>query len=217
MGGKKNWLIVLGLVACIGGLAAFGISTLTLHADEKDDKYYMVVFAYQGNPNLPRLAQHVRDFCQGAHHDGKPDMDKLEAHTISWITDPENFGLLKRPAVGKNLSLEESLQWAVSKNCAVFAFGPYPIKQELYDRAMAQLARLNRGDLAYKATDRRFRASGTAVNCFHAISDMVDGPLLETGAAYGEPASAMVRDHLAPWIIEPRSIDRSPHRAAGPG
>jgi hypothetical protein len=47
-----------------------------------------------------------------------------------------------------------------------------------------------------------------ATNCFHAISDIVDGPLLDTGTAFGESASRMVFQHLAGWIIEPRKTYR---------
>lgn len=196
--------VTKSLIAFVA-LAATGFDAAVTRAE---DRYYMIVFAYQGTPNLPRLSHSFATFVKIPDNDGIPRKTRLEAHTISWVTAPENFGLLRPPAAGHNLSLAESLQWAVEKNAAITAFGPYQIKKELYDRAMTQLDLLNSGRVQYKATDRRFRPN-VAVNCFHAISDMIEGPLLDTGTAFGEPASAMVRDHLSPWIIDRQRTHRS--------
>ncbi len=201
----KNWLIAVVVLAG-GGLAIVGLQS---PAAEADDTYYMIIFACQTTPNRPRTAHSFAAFVKVPDKDGKPDTASMEAHMISWITEPENFGLLRPAAPGRNLSLEESMQWAANRNAAVIAFGPYRIQKELYDRAMAQRERLRSGAVAYKATDRRVRQAGVAVNCFHAISDMVEGPLLDTGSAFGEPASAMVREHLSRWIVERDKTHRS--------
>src|SRR5262249_52091114 len=100
----------------------------------------------------------------------------------------------------------------------VTAFGPYQIKKDLYDGALAQIDRLNSGKVAYKALDKKFRPGEAAVNCFHAISDIVGGPLLDTGTAFGQKATVMVRNHLAagimndrgrqPWLTEPLGLKK---------
>jgi hypothetical protein len=174
-----------------------------------DDTYYMVIFAYQGKPNLPKSAHTFATFLKVPDgKGGKPDFTRAKSHTISWM--PASLvvvPLRPRQEQGKNLDLGETLQLAVAQNADISAWGPVQIRKELFDAAVKQIARLNSGEIAYKALDGKFRP-GAATNCFHAVSDIVEGPLLDTGAAFGDAASVMVRDHLGRWIIEPTRIHR---------
>jgi hypothetical protein len=167
-----------------------------------DEMYYLVLFAYEGVTGAPQDAHSFAAFVKA---DGKPGKAKLTVSCISWLPVGADVKLLKRPEAGVNLSLEKTLRLAAERKARVAAFGPYRIKKELYDRALAQIDRLNSGTVAYKALDKRFRSDAAAVNCFHAISDMIDGPLLDTGTAFGRQATAMVRDHLAKWIMNDRA------------
>jgi hypothetical protein len=128
----------------------------------------------------------------------------MESHTISWLPASLNIVLLRRdPEQGKNFDLPSTLKIAKSQGADVSAWGPFQIRKELYDRALAQIKRLETGKVGFKALDRAFRPDA-ATNCFHAISDIVDGPLLNTGTAFGAPASEMVVQHLSPFFVEPR-------------
>jgi hypothetical protein len=91
----------------------------------------------------------------------------------------------------------------------VSRWGPYEIKEELYKRAVAQVERLKKPSVAYKAVDRRYRG-GDAFNCIHAVSDIdPDAGYLDTGTAYGEAASQLVVEHLRRWIISPDKVHES--------
>jgi hypothetical protein len=181
-----------------------------VHADEN---YYMVVFAYDGPQNTPRAAHTFATFVKVSYQHGSNRKEgQVERHTISWLPATLDVRLLRRPEAGKNLGLRATLQLGESEGAAISAWGPYRIKKTLYDRALSQIERLNRGEVAYKALDRAYRPDA-ATNCFHAVSDIVPGPLLNTGTAFGNTASAMVVEHLSPWIIHPektspRLIDR---------
>ena len=106
-----------------------------------------------------------------------------------------------------NLDLAATLQLAASQKAEISAWGPYRIQKDVYDRALAQIDHLNSGKVQYKALDGTLRPI-VATNCIHAISDMVEGPLLDTGTAFGNPASEMVRDHLARWIVDSKTTHR---------
>lgn len=168
-----------------------------------DESYYVMFFAQEGAPNVPRLAHTFAAFIKVEHEEDMDPADyRIETHTISWLPahlDPQPI-LLRRPEPGTNLTLKESLDWGISRGGNLSAWGPFPIKKELYVRALKQIDRLNSGRVLYKATDRNFRPD-TATNCFHAVSDIVDGPLLDTGFAFGVPATLMVRDHLSRWFL----------------
>jgi hypothetical protein len=180
---------------------AFLVAILFFSASQAraGENYYMILFAYEGSPNLPSLAHTFATFHK-VTDDGK-DAPKIETQTISWLkangTQPR---LLAPPEPGFNYDLPRTLQTAMSTGSRITAWGPYRIDKELYDRAMAQIARLNSGQIAYKATDRSFRPAAT--NCIHALSDLPGNAMLDTGTAYGTEATAMVRAFFTPWILD---------------
>ena len=93
---------------------------------------------------------------------------------------------------------------AESVGARVSMWGPFAIEEELYDRALAQKARLESRAIQYKAVDEKFRPE-EASNCIHAVSDIDrDQGLLHVGRNWGEPASQLVVNHLKRWIINPR-------------
>jgi hypothetical protein len=170
------------------------------------DRYYMVVFASQANPNVPRAAHTWATFIKASG--AGPffwDYQNVDSHTISWM--PASLAIVParlRPEPGKNFDMQTTLKWAQSMGGRVSAWGPSQIQKGLYDRALAQIRVLNSGAMAYKAIDWRYRGSGV-VSCFHAVSDIdVDNGWLETNGAYGDAASDMVAHHLQRWIIEPK-------------
>jgi hypothetical protein len=173
------------------------------------DRYYMLIFAAEGEVAPARSAHTFATFIKVEEME---DMDiadwPMEMHTISWLPANLDVRLLASPEQGANLDLKATLDLEKSRNARVSAWGPFEIRKDLYDRAQAQIKRLNSGQVAYKAIDRRFRPRG-ATNCFHAISDIVDGPLLDTGSAFGEAASRMVLQHISPSIIDPTEIHRN--------
>src|SRR5947209_8788975 len=110
-------------------LATMGIAPVA----RANDQYYMVVFAYQGRPNLARSAHTFATFVKVPEgRDGKPNLSAGVSHTISWLPASLVVAPLRpRPEAGRNLGLQETLQLAVAQNSDIFAWGPYQIRKEL--------------------------------------------------------------------------------------
>jgi hypothetical protein len=171
-------------------------------SQEPGESYYMVIFSAQANSPDPRRTHCFATFVK-ATGTGESATD-TEVHTISWMPRSLDIMILRRrPELGTNLDLQASLQWAQSKDSHVSMWGPYQIDKELYERAVAQKARLNSGQVLYKALDRRFRP-GMASNCIHAVSDLdMENGLLHSGQGRGDEASFQVAQHLQRWVINP--------------
>jgi hypothetical protein len=172
---------------------------------EAQTRYFMIIFAQEGGDRDPRLSHSFATFVKATGNGADKNRYQIESKTISWLPASLDIRLLRLfPEQGKNLSLKETLRYAKSENTQVSMWGPYQIRKELYERAVKQVKRLNRGATGYKAIDRRFRPEA-ASNCFHAISDIdMDNGMLDTGAAHGNEASYMVLEHLKRWIIRPQ-------------
>lgn len=166
-----------------------------IEARDDPPEYFMAVFAFEGRPNVPRRAHTFAVFV-------KKHADKTEIQTISWLPRTLNVAPLRpAPEPGVNLELHETIKLGLSQGARIWQWGPYQVKAELYEKAERQVERLNAGAVLYKAVDDLFRP-GRAINCIHAVSDLVDGNLLATGTAFGVPASRMVFNHLRRWISD---------------
>jgi hypothetical protein len=184
---------------------ASGTSRAREPALEPEVAYYMTIFSAQavgsrGPSRTHSFATFVKAFGTGEPAKGFP----IEVHTISWMPRSLEIVVLRGdPEPGTNLDLQSSLRWAESKKSRVSMWGPYQIDEELFKRAVKQEARLNSGQVLYKANDRRFRP-GSASNCIHAISDLdLDNGILNTGLGRGDSASSQVAEHLERWMINP--------------
>jgi hypothetical protein len=169
-------------------------------AAEPRESFYMVVFASQGPDGGAETSHTFATFVRAATHGDT--VDEFDAHTISWgpatlVTVLGN----RRPERGANLDLAGSFRWAEALGARVRMWGPYAIRRELYEMALAQEARLQSGAVLYKAIDIRYRPD--ASNCIHAVADVdtTTGPL-HVGRVWGEAASARVVEHLSRWIID---------------
>ncbi len=192
----------------LAGWAALFVWVLFAPAAPAGEIYYMSVFAYQTEPNAPRTAHTFATFVKVSYQHGMdPRTGRLETHTISWLPASLDVALLRGPEPGKNLDLATTLQLGKKEGATIYAWGPYRIRKELYDDALTQIQRLNRGEVEYKALDHVF-GEQVSSNCIHAVSDIVGGPSLDTGTAHGAEASAMVVEHLSPWVI----IDRNENK-----
>jgi hypothetical protein len=173
-------------------------------AQEPNESYYMTIFSAQADSRDPRRTHSFATFVKATGTGDAAKDSPIEIHTISWMPQSLEIVILcRRPEPGTNLDLESSLRWAASRNCRVSMWGPFQINKDLYDRAVKQEARLNSGQVLYKAIDRRFRP-GTASNCIHAVADLdMENGLLHSGQGRGEAASQLVAQHLNRWVINP--------------
>ncbi len=176
---------------------------LSAAAIQAEERYFVVFFASQNQRNAPRFSHTFATFFKVDQEESNGvQIETSESATISWLPSNGVVRLLQRPVAGRNFTLDETLDWAKRLGLATTARGPFEISKELYERALERKTWLESGRVAYKALDRRFRPEA-AINCIHAVSDLLPGPLLDTGTARGEPATAMVANHFRPWLKDP--------------
>jgi hypothetical protein len=169
----------------------------------RGERFYMLIFSAQRAWNLPRYTHTFATFVNAG---GRPDpQDFFESYTISWLATTKKVCLFRLwPEPGANLDLTTSLEWALSVQARISMWGPFRIQKGLFDKALAQKARLESGTVQYKVFDPGFRPH-IAMSCIHGVCD-VDrdrGPLW-TWFRYGESASRSVAVHFLPWMIDPR-------------
>lgn len=187
--------VLLACVCCLGIIPAL----------QAEERYYVVLFASQNSSNQARMSHTFAAFLKIDREEdprNRVHWETAQSATISWLPASGSFRLLQRPVAGRNYTLQESLAWAEERGLHTTVRGPFEIGKDVYDRAVKQKQRLESGAVAYKALDRRFRP-GAAVNCIHAVSDILPGPLLMTGGARGDQATAMVANHYRPYLVDP--------------
>jgi hypothetical protein len=185
-------------------LGALAVLCLLSGYARADDRYFVVVFASQGDINLPRFSHTFATFIKASGQGPRPETYSLETHTISWSPASMVVRAVRFiPEPGVNLDLPASLRWAQTLGAHISRWGPFEIRKELYDMARAHIARLEAGAFEYKTLDLGVRPR-IASNCIHAVCDIdqEDG-LLNTGVWYGEKASCLVVQHFRRWMINP--------------
>ena len=188
---SKVTLIVIFIALSIGSLSA-----------RAEDRYYMVVFSWQSEPNLFRTAHTFASFVKVSGEGARAEDHRVEIQTISWM--PRTLAVMPlrvQPEEGVNLDLPKSFKVAASIGSSVGAFPPVAVKKELHDLMVARIGQLNSGKLLYIANDARLRGAG-AINCIHAISDAdPTQPGLDSGLQHGDLSSAAVYRHLTKWML----------------
>lgn len=175
------------------------------------DRYFIIPFAYQNRGNDPEFSHSFLSVIR-VLADGKPSkltaslkkrtyLDRhFEAFTISWL--PQDF--LTNPnlcvfqgtgsrifasrntcpvSVGRNHTLDETIQLAVNARNAVCMWGPYEITKEGFDLGVKRMRLLDGGSIKYRADDRLYRKDKIAINCFHAIAGLEE--LYPNGGLFG--------------------------------
>jgi len=163
--------------------------------------FFMVVFASQRNVNWPRFSHTFGAFA-AAVNGTKSLIDGAEVIGISWLPKTLDIQLNSPPEPGNNFGLTDTLDWAENLGARISAWGPYQIKKELYDKVCRRVTNLKSGSIQYVVRDGPYRPD-RATNCIHGLSDLgLTARLLQTGAAHGERASAMVVRYFRPWILD---------------
>jgi hypothetical protein len=163
-----------------------------------------MVFSAQRVPNCPRYSHSFATFIKASGEETCLADYRLEALTISWLPESLDVQLFRlRPERGENFDLPTTLEWAYTKGTRVSLWGPYQIQQELYERALEHVARLESRPVRYKAIDSAYRTSRVS-NCVHAIGDLAGNHRLRVVSPwFGEVASHYVTHCLEPWVIDP--------------
>ena len=190
----KVWAVLL---ACVLGVYAASEA-------RGQDKFYTVIFGVQDGPNRFTEAHSFATFVRAR----RQPVRILDQATISGLPAFGVVDLRNPPEKGTNHSLKKSLE-LVSSVQSIAQWGPFEIKEELFDRAKKQEKFLREGGTLYKAVDFTTRPAGVAVNCEHSISDIVRNPgepFVRTGTARGHWGSFLVAGHLKHWMIDPNVV-----------
>jgi hypothetical protein len=165
-----------------------------------EERFYVLVFAAQAEPNYPRGAHTVATFVKATGEGNDPALWQIETRTISWL--PASMAIVPRlmPERGRNFDLPTTLNWSRRQGARITVWGPYEIDRRMYEFAQRQITRLEGNAVAYRMVN-----SGLAgvSNCILAVGDVVPGDTLLTGTAYGEAASVLVARHYRRWMRNP--------------
>lgn len=178
----------------------------------KQDRYFMIPFAYQDKGNHPEHSHSFLSVIRVFATNEKPTLTKglptsgkysgwnFEAFTISWLpadfmTNPhlcvfDGVGARVNPKwnecpiqPGRNFNLQETIKLAVEAKNAVAMWGPYEIAQPGFDLGVERKQLLDSGSIRYRADDRLFRKDKIAVSCFHAMAGLDE--LYPNGGLFG--------------------------------
>jgi hypothetical protein len=161
------------------------------------ERYYMLIFAAQTTPRLPRYAHTFATLvkvCPGPT--GGPPA--LQTYTISWLPATLHIRTLAlHPEPGVNLNMHDTIQWSLSNNMKVYLWGPYEVHPLFAARFLQQYQWLTfGGQEQYKAINPE--RNRLISNCIHAISDL-DPVLGRPGypsELFGKSASRHITDAL---------------------
>lgn len=185
---------------CLAVLAGF----LLAEPAAAEELYFMIVFGADGASLRPRDAHTFATFVKATGEGRSLATGELEVVTISWLP---RSGIVHAarlfPEPGRNFGLRESLDLAYRQGGQVCRWGPYQIRPELYYRALAQCARLESGQVRYKAAVTGYHTARVA-NCIRAVSDLADGSARRLGSpTWGQSASYFTMLNLLPFVINP--------------
>ena len=127
----------------------------------------------------------------------------LDHHTISWLP----AALVIRPPrlhpePGVNLSLIDTLEYAIKVRERICLWGPYEIRPSFYQRFLVQKQFLESGAIGYECVDNLGESArtGDGCACMHAITDTdpkygrANYPLIWYGDAASEHLAYRLRD-----------------------
>ncbi|HEY7425456.1 MAG TPA: hypothetical protein VH682_14590 [Gemmataceae bacterium] len=189
-----------------------------------DTHCYMLIFAAQTHPKIPRLTHTFGTIVKVTDAPPGSAAPCLEVYTISWLPRTlkvHPYRLHDEP--GRNLTLEETLSWAFDNHMDVSEWGPYAIEPNFFARVYNEYARIERGEFRYKAIDPRQRGARTT-DCIHAVTDIdqLDSrntyPFLRSGDAatrkfvrvLRELGRLMVPPDDVSWLDAALGLDRYP-------
>jgi hypothetical protein len=159
-----------------------------------EEKYYVVLLAHQDAENtIPMshtFAVFMRTRGEGANR------KVMETATINWLPKSGHISIARPAEPGVNKPLGETLEWAKQRNLEVSMCGPFEIDAGFYQRAVAHVARLERGEFQYRCYAK---LRNTTKNCIYAVADIFDDePRLDTGSSRGTESMLKVLEYYKP-------------------
>jgi hypothetical protein len=193
------------------------------------ERYYMLVFASQSTPKLPRYTHTWATMVRVK--DGGPNRSpEIESQTLSWLPNRRQvrtWDLHVQPGV--NLALIPTIEEMRAQGQRVALWGPYEIHADLYRHVLAQKAFLETGIVGYQVLDNLGEAgsNGNGMNCIHALT-AADERFGRPAWSCGESTTESIVKHLADerafidpdrthvWLIPALGLDAYPIIRHGP-
>jgi hypothetical protein len=194
--GRLQKLITYWFLAVSAVVVAFpahsGLSSL-------QNRYFLVVWAYQGAGNPPRESHTFLTVYRG---DDLAE-GRVAPATISWFPAT---GVVHLVGVdrGRNVSLRKTLAIACEGRKHIATWGPYEIPSALYRQALARIKLLESGRVDYSALSLR----PGSINCIEAAGDITNKPFHPL-MSWGHQASKATVRHLSPFFKNGGRVNRT--------
>jgi hypothetical protein len=199
-------------------------------ARSEGSRLYLLVFASQSTPKLPRYT-HTWATVVRVRRQGPNRPLEIDCETISWL--PASLQIRTwdlRIEPGLNLDLRQTIDLLRAQGQRISLWGPYEIEPELYCHFLKQKAFLESGRVGYQALDELGEAgiTGNGLNCIHAVAncdERIGCPLWSFGESAGESIVENLADYGAlvrstqshDWLISALGLnDYHIHRRGPP-
>ena len=163
------------------------------------NRYFLVVWGYQGAGNRPRESHTFLTVYRG---DDLAE-GRVAPATISWFPAT---GVVYLVGVdrGRNVSLRKTLAIACEGRKHIATWGPYEIPSALYRQALARVKLLESGRVDYSA----LRLRPGSMNCIEAAGDITNKPFHPL-MSWGHQASKATVRHLSPFFKNGGRVNRT--------
>ncbi|MGE3820642.1 MAG: hypothetical protein AB7I30_14610, partial [Isosphaeraceae bacterium] len=155
-------------------LVLIALATLTFLPAARgsaEEYYFALIFGSETRPKQLRLTHTWATFVKASGTGPDLSTYALEEVTISWLPATLSIRVFAHdPEPGVNLGLHQTLRYVRSQREFVTVWGPFVVTPLLYERALAQAARLRAGVVRYRAISSPFDQSISG--CIHAVSDV---------------------------------------------
>lgn len=201
-GGRS--LFVFGIFCFLLGIGVYASGNVGVPPG-----FSIAFFGHQDEENRYSSAHTFAVVYNAIPDEAELDGLRVETHTISWLPVSmriEATHLIPEPGINQE-SLEWNFENARRLEVPVYAWGPYAIKQELYERFLDRINDLDGGLYKYAVVDVNVfgQRKPYVFNCIHAISDLF-APL-KTKYQRGFGATASVVRHLSPHFLKKEAND----------
>ena len=188
-----------------------------------DERYYVLIFGAQPTPKIIKDAHTWATFVRTVGEGPDPAGYRVEAHTISFVpADLQVRTFALRPEPGANLDLAGSLAYARDHGAAVTAWGPFPMRPDVYRKSLEIWSLVASGAVEYRAIDTL--RTTLISDCIHAVTavdpDFGRGhyPLIRTGKSASRYIARQLVKRAVPgrvlpdqtWLISALGLDGQP-------
>ncbi len=130
--------------------------------------YYSMIFGSDSSPKRLRYSHTWAVFIKATGEGTDPNGYAIEYRTISWMPQRGEVRVLNPvPEPGVNLDLYQTLATEYSHGDTVTMWGPFVMREEMYERALRVASVLESGEARYRAISGMDLLTA---DCIHAVA-----------------------------------------------